>query len=42
LSSRYFIDVLEIFNGFIGDICCVSWRLLMDVLEIFDRCPGDI
>jgi len=44
------MGVLEIFDGFPGDIWWKSWRyligvlciFLIGVLEIFDLCPGDI
>jgi len=46
VSWRYLIYVLEIivgvveiFDGFPGDILWVSWRYFVVVLEIFDRCP---
>jgi len=42
VSLRFYIVVIEIFDGCPADILCVSWRYLVGVLEIFDGCNGDI
>jgi len=42
MSWRYLMGVVETFEGFLGDISCVSWRYLVAVLDIFSGCPGNI
>jgi len=33
------MDALEVFDGCLGDIRCLSCRDLMGVVEIFIQCP---
>jgi len=42
VSWRYIKDILEIFDGFPGDISLVSLIYLMSFLEIYVGILGDI